>query len=134
MKTQRTATMEKSFSDLEHAAKCKVTKCDRPPGELEVITPWEDLLPALAPHCPKGEGRGRLPMGLAKNTAQRMIIFGLANLMVAKRRFLQLNAHGASLDDGRTATGNPTVPTSNGRIISPKSAEVTTGSVRVSIS
>ena len=34
--------------------------------------------------------------GLAKNTAQLMTLFGLANLMIAKRRLLGLNAQGAS--------------------------------------
>ena len=34
--------------------------------------------------------------GLAKNTAQLMTLFGLANLMIAKRRLLQLSAQGAS--------------------------------------
>ena len=34
--------------------------------------------------------------GLAKNTAQLMTLFGLANLMIAKRRLLELSAQGAS--------------------------------------
>ncbi len=33
---------------------------------------------------------------LAKNTVQLMNLFGLANLMIAKRRLLGLNAQGAS--------------------------------------
>jgi len=32
---------------------------------------------------------------LAKNTAQLMTLFGLANLMIAKRRLLQFSAQGA---------------------------------------
>jgi len=34
--------------------------------------------------------------GLAKNTAQRFTLFGLANLLLAKRRLFALNAQGAS--------------------------------------
>jgi IS5 family transposase len=34
--------------------------------------------------------------GLAKNTAQLFTLFGLANLMIAKRRLLELHAQGAS--------------------------------------
>ena len=34
--------------------------------------------------------------GLAKNTAQLMTLFGLANLMIAKRRLLEFGAQGAS--------------------------------------
>ena len=34
--------------------------------------------------------------GLAKNTAQLMTLFGLANLMIAKRSLLELDAQGAS--------------------------------------
>ena len=34
--------------------------------------------------------------GLAKNTAQLMTLFGLANLMIAKRRLLQFSAQGGS--------------------------------------
>lgn len=58
--------MQKSFSDLEYAAKRKVTKRERLLGELEAITPWADLLSALSPHYPKGDGRGRPPIGLER--------------------------------------------------------------------
>ena len=34
--------------------------------------------------------------GLSKNTAQLMTLFGLANLMIVKRRLLQLNTQGVS--------------------------------------
>ena len=34
--------------------------------------------------------------GLAKNVAQLMTLFGLANLMLARKRLLALNAQGAS--------------------------------------
>ena len=58
--------MQKSFSDLEYAAKRKVTKRERLLGELEAITPWSDLLSALVPYYPKGQGRGRPPIGLER--------------------------------------------------------------------
>ena len=108
--------MQKSFADLEYAAKRKTTRRERFLAELERITPWSELLAALAPFYPKGEGRGRPPIGLermlrmynrfglkkvryrglAKNTAQLMTLFGLANLMIAKRRLLEFSAQGAS--------------------------------------
>jgi IS5 family transposase len=34
--------------------------------------------------------------GLAKNTAQLLTLFGLANLLIAKRRLFAIDAHGAS--------------------------------------
>jgi IS5 family transposase len=58
--------MQKSFSDLEYAAKRKTTRRERLLSELEAITPWAELLAALAPHYPKGEGRGRPPIGLER--------------------------------------------------------------------
>ena len=58
--------MQKSFSDLEYAAKRKVTKRERLLGELEAITPWADLLSARVPYYPKGQGRGRPPIGLER--------------------------------------------------------------------
>ena len=58
--------MQKSFADLEYAAKRKTTRRERFLAELERITPWSDLLAALAPFYPKGEGRGRPPIGLER--------------------------------------------------------------------
>ena len=58
--------MQKSFSDLDYAAKRKVTKRERMFGELEAISPWANLLSALAPYYPKGQGRGRPPIGLER--------------------------------------------------------------------
>ena len=66
MRIRRTNPMQKSFSDLEYAAKRKVMKRERLLGELEAITPWADLLSALAPYYPKGQGRGRPPIGLER--------------------------------------------------------------------
>ena len=58
--------MQKSFADLEYAAKRKTTRRERFLAELERITPWSDLLAALAPFYPTGEGRGRPPIGLER--------------------------------------------------------------------
>ncbi len=58
--------MQASFSDLECAAKKKVTRRDRFLGEIEAITPWSELVAELEPFYPKGEGRDRPPVGLER--------------------------------------------------------------------
>jgi IS5 family transposase len=58
--------MQRSFSDLEYAAKPKVTRRDRLLGEIEAVTPWAALAAEIEPFYPKGEGRGRPPIGLER--------------------------------------------------------------------
>jgi transposase, IS5 family len=58
--------MQKSFADQEYAAKRKTTRRERFLKELARITLWSDLLSALAPFYPKGEGRARPPIGLER--------------------------------------------------------------------
>ncbi|TIC80345.1 hypothetical protein [Crenobacter intestini] len=58
--------MQKSFADLEYAAKRKTTRRKRFLAELERISPWSELLAALVPFYPKGGGRGRPPIGLER--------------------------------------------------------------------
>ena len=58
--------MQTSFSDLEYAAKKKVTRRDRFLGEIEAVTPWAELAAAIEPYYPKGEGRGRRPIGVER--------------------------------------------------------------------
>lgn len=58
--------MQNSFSDLEYSNKKKVTRRDRFLADLEVLTPWAALIDAIAPHYPKGGGRGRPPVGLER--------------------------------------------------------------------
>lgn len=58
--------MQRSFSDLEYAAKKKVTRRDRFLGEINAVTPWSALVAEIAPFYPKGEGRGRPPVGLER--------------------------------------------------------------------
>ncbi|NMG46460.1 IS5 family transposase [Aromatoleum toluvorans] len=58
--------MQSSFSDLEYAAKKKLTRRDRFLAEIEAVTPWSALAAELEPHYPRGEGRGRPPIGLER--------------------------------------------------------------------
>ena len=58
--------MQSSFSELEYAAKQKVTRRDRFLSEIEAITPWAELERTVAPFYPSSGGRGRPPMGLAR--------------------------------------------------------------------
>jgi transposase, IS5 family len=66
LKVDRHLTMQASFSDLEYAAKKKVTRRDRFLGEIDAITPWSALTAEIEPFYPKGEGRGRPPIGLER--------------------------------------------------------------------
>ena len=58
--------MQRSFSELEYAAKPKVTRRDRLLGEIEAVTPWAALVAEIEPFYPKGEGRGRPPIGVER--------------------------------------------------------------------
>lgn len=55
-----------SFSDAEFASKKKLTRRERFLAEIEAATPWPALVAALLPYYPKGDGRGRPPMGLER--------------------------------------------------------------------
>jgi len=56
--------MQASFSDLEYAVKKRVTRRDRFLSEIEAVTPWLALVAEIEPFYPKGEGRGRPPIGV----------------------------------------------------------------------
>ena len=58
--------MQSSFSELEYAAKKKVTRRDRFLAQIEAVTPWAALEAQIEPFYPKGEGRGRRPTGLSR--------------------------------------------------------------------
>jgi len=58
--------MQASFSDLEYAAKKRVTRRDRFLSEIEAVTPWSALVAEIEPFYPKGEGRGRPPIGVQR--------------------------------------------------------------------
>ena len=57
---------QSSFSEVEFAGKKKQTRRERFLAEIEAITPWSSLVAALVPYYPKGEGRGRPPVGLER--------------------------------------------------------------------
>jgi len=58
--------MQSSFSEFEYARKKKITRRDRFLAEIEAVTPWDALVATIEPFYPKGEGRGRPPIGLAR--------------------------------------------------------------------
>jgi IS5 family transposase len=58
--------MQKSFSDLEYAAKKKLTRRDRFLAEIDSVTPWGKLHKLVEPFYPKVAGAGRPPIGLAR--------------------------------------------------------------------
>ena len=58
--------MQKSFSDLEYAAKKKLTRRDRFLAEIDKVTPWSQLHEVIEPFYPKVVGAGRPPIGLAR--------------------------------------------------------------------
>lgn len=66
MKVQRTTTMQRSFSELEYAAKKKVTRRDRFLGEINTVMPWSALIAEIEPYYSEGEGRGRPPIGVER--------------------------------------------------------------------
>ncbi len=55
-----------SFSDAKFVSKKKLTRRERFLAEIEAATPWAALVAALLPYYPKGNGRGRPPMGLER--------------------------------------------------------------------
>lgn len=84
--------MQASFSDLEYAAKKKVTRRDRFLGEIEAVTPWSALAAEIEPFCPRGVGRGRPPIGL-----ERMLRMYVAQYVTQAHALL----HGADTALGR---------------------------------
>lgn len=58
--------MQRSFSDLEYAAKKKLTRRDRFLAEIDSATPWGKLHKLIEPFYPKASGAGRPPIGLAR--------------------------------------------------------------------
>jgi len=58
--------MQRSFSEMEYAAKKRVTRRDRFLGELEALVPWAELVGAIESFYPKAGNRGRQPIGLER--------------------------------------------------------------------
>ena len=104
--------MQASFSEFEYAAKKKMTRRDRFLGEIEAVTPWSALTAEIQPFYPKGEGRGRPPIGLERML--RMYIaqhcFGLSDEGIedaiydsqAIRRFVGIDLSHESAPDATT--------------------------------
>lgn len=59
-------TKQASFSELEYTTKKKVTRRDRFLDEINKVTPWAALVAQIEPFYPKGTGRGRPPIGVAR--------------------------------------------------------------------
>lgn len=55
-----------SFASAEFGSKKKVTRRERFLAVMEQVMPWGRLLAAIEPHYPRGEGRGRPPIGLER--------------------------------------------------------------------
>lgn len=104
--------MQASFSELEYAAKTKMTRRDRFLGEIDAVTPWSALVAEVQPFYPKGKGRGRPPIG-----AERMLrmyiaqqCFGLSDEGIedaiydsqAIRRFVGIDLSHESAPDATT--------------------------------
>jgi IS5 family transposase len=104
--------MQSSFSELEYAAKKKVTRRDRFLAEIEAITPWAELERTIAPFYPSNGGRGRPPIGLSRML--RMYVaqqcFGLSDEGIedalydsqAIRRFVGIDLSRESAPDATT--------------------------------
>ncbi len=104
--------MQSSFSDLEYAAKKKQTRRERFLGEIDALTPWSGLAAEIEPFYPKGEGRGRPPIGVERML--RMYIaqhcFGLSDEGIedaiydsqAIRRFIGIDLSRESAPDATT--------------------------------
>lgn len=64
--------IQRSFSELEYAAKCKVTRRDCFLSQIEAVAPWSALVSALDSRYPKSDKRGRPQIGLERT--QRVYI------------------------------------------------------------
>jgi IS5 family transposase len=73
--------VQTTFSELEYAGKKKRTRRDRFLADIEAVTPWADLVAVIEPHYPKGEGRGRPPIGVLRMLRMRVAqqCFGLSD-------------------------------------------------------
>ncbi|ATQ74174.1 IS5/IS1182 family transposase [Massilia violaceinigra] len=73
--------MQKSFSDLEYAAKKKLTRRDVFLAKIDSVTPWSQLHALIEPFYPKVVGAGRPPIGLARMLRMYVVqqCFGLSD-------------------------------------------------------
>jgi IS5 family transposase len=61
---ERNLKMHSRFSDLEYAAKTRVTRHDWFLREIDAVTPWSAPVTKIEPFHPRGDGRGRPPIGV----------------------------------------------------------------------
>ena len=104
--------MQRSFSELEYAAKKKVTRRDRFLSQIDAVTPWALLVSALAPHYPKRDQRGRPPIGLERMLRMYVVqqCFGLSDEGIedagydsqAIRRFIGIDLNQEAAPDATT--------------------------------
>jgi IS5 family transposase len=73
--------VQTTFSELEYAAKKRRTRRDRFLADIEAVTPWAGLLEVIEPFYPKGDGRGRPPIGLERMLRMYLVqnCFGLSD-------------------------------------------------------
>ena len=104
--------MQISFSEAEFTGKKKVTRRERFLAELEKLVPWAELTAVIAPYYPKGEGRGRRPIGLERMLRMYLVqqCFGLSDEgcedalydSQAIRRFVRIDLSHESAPDATT--------------------------------
>ena len=104
--------MQSSFSELEYAAKKRLTRRDRFLAEIETVTPWSTLAAEVEPFYPSSGRRGRPPIGLARML--RMYVaqqcFGLSDEGIedaiydsqAIRRFVGIDLNREAAPDATT--------------------------------
>lgn len=73
-----------TFSGAEFTYKKKQTRRDQFLAEIEAVTPWLVLVAALLPYYPKGDGRGRSPVGPKHCCAMymRSSASGISNMLL----------------------------------------------------
>jgi IS5 family transposase len=104
--------MQRSFSELEYATKKKVTRRDRFLSQIDAVTPWAELVSALASHYPKRDQRGRPPIGLERMLRMYVVqqCFGLSDEGIedavydsqAIRRFIGIDLNREAAPDATT--------------------------------
>lgn len=104
--------MQTTSSELEYAAKKKQTRRDRFLADIEAVTPWSALVATVEPHYPKGDGRGRPPIGLERMLRMYVVqnCFGLSDEGTedaiydsqAIRRFVEIDLARESAPDATT--------------------------------
>jgi hypothetical protein len=70
---ERNLKMHSRFSDLEYAAKTRVTRHDWFLREIDAVMPWSALVAEIGPFYPKVDGRGRPPVGLQQMLQQQQV-------------------------------------------------------------